>query len=169
MKGLIEGLLEYSQSNHVLKTNKINLNLISFIGELESLFAFKNNCRIELKSEIDSIFIHKTALEQIFINLIANAIKYNDKPEVKILIEVGQDEKSYIFSVKDNGPGILPENQERIFQIFEVIADKDKFGERGNGIGLATVKKIVEAHNGIISVESEIGKGAKFIFTLDKN
>ena len=63
--------------------------------------------------------------------------------------------------MQDNGPGIVAEHQEKIFRIFEVVAEKDKFGQLGNGIGLATVKKIAEKMGGSIRVESEIGKGFK--------
>jgi signal transduction histidine kinase len=98
------------------------------------------------------------------INLISNAIKYNDKEniEIKLILKSLQE---YQISVSDNGPWILKKHQ-NYFEIFEVIAPIDRFGVKGNGIGLATVKKIVEALEGTISVESELGQGAIFRLTL---
>ena len=86
---------------------------------------------------------------------------------MEIKIGVSSSATHYEFYVQDNGPGISLDNQEKIFDIFKVAALKDRFGQRGNGIGLATVKKVVESNSGIIKVESEEGKGAKFIFTLE--
>ena len=100
--------------------------------------------------------------------MVSNSIKYNDKPRTEIEIEIKEDDSKYIISIKDNGTGISKENQDKVFQIFKVLAHEDKFGERGNGIGLATVKKIIEALGGTIYIESELGAGAKFIFTLEK-
>ena len=115
-----------------------------------------------------NIYINQTAIEQILINLIANSNKYCDKEIAEIEIEVKENETQYEIAVKDNGPGIIKEYQEKIFNIFETFSDKDKFGDSGNGIGLATVKKIVESLGGQIQVESEIGKGAIFSFTISK-
>jgi signal transduction histidine kinase len=70
--------------------------------------------------------------------------------------------------IKDNGPGISPENHTKIFQIFTVLKSKDKFGVAGNGIGLVTVKKLIEALGGAITVESSVGEGATFIFDIKK-
>ena len=100
------------------------------------------------------------------INLVSNAIKYNDKEKTSINIEILNKQKYYTISVSDNGPGILNEHQESIFELFEVVAATDKYGDRGTGIGLATVKKLVEVLNGTIKVESEMGIGTKFVMTL---
>ena len=100
------------------------------------------------------------------INLLTNAIKYSDKENIEIEIEILELSDKYQFTVTDNGPGILKEHQEIIFEIFEVLSSVDRFGVKGNGIGLATVKKMVEALGGTISVASEMGNGTTFTFTL---
>ncbi|MES2574808.1 MAG: ATP-binding protein [Bacteroidota bacterium] len=168
LRSMIDSLLEYSKSDQKLKENRKEVNLKVLGDELSNLFTFQNNCSITLKSNVSSILINKTAIEQILINLVANAIKYNDKEIAEIEIEVIEEEAFYSISVKDNGVGISKEHHEKIFGIFEVLAVKDRFGENGNGIGLATVKKIVESLEGTIYVESEPGEGSKFIFTISR-
>ncbi|SHG92579.1 GAF sensor signal transduction histidine kinase [Flavobacterium fluvii] len=168
LREMIDGLLEYSKSDQNLKNSRTEVNLQVLKEELSNLFTFKNNCLISVQSNVSSILTNKTAIEQILINLVANAIKYNDKEIVEVQIEVIEEEAFYSVSVKDNGIGISKEHFDRIFQIFEVLSTKDRFGENGNGIGLATVKKIVETLKGTIAVESEIGKGSKFMFTISR-
>ena len=102
------------------------------------------------------------------INLITNSIKYNDKKKIEIEVGLSSSETHYKFYVLDNGPGIAAEDQDKIFEIFNVLTTKDRFDRAGNGIGLATVKKIVEKSGGEIQVESQLGQGAKFTFTLER-
>ena len=98
----------------------------------------------------------------------SNATKYNDKDEVEIQIEICENGDFYEFCVQDNGPGIALEEQDKVFQIFKVLAATDRFGQPGNGIGLATVKKIIEKMGGTINLESAKGKGCQFNFNLKK-
>jgi|TARA_R100000935_G_scaffold21946_1_gene40666 signal transduction histidine kinase len=166
--GLIDGLLQYSKSESLLREGKSDIELQMLRTDLEGLFNYDHQLKLVLKSDLTKIKAHKTALHQILINLITNAIKYHDKETVEIELGVSESDTHFLFYVKDNGPGIETIHQERIFKIFEKLATTDKFGVRGNGIGLATVKKIVEKLGGAIRVESELGKGAKFIFSLEK-
>ena len=166
--GLIDGLLQYSKSESLLREGKSDIELQMLRTDLEGLFNYDHQLKLVLKSDLTKIKAHKTALHQILINLITNAIKYHDKETVEIELGVSESDTHFLFYVKDNGPGIETIHQERIFKIFEKLAATDKFGVRGNGIGLATVKKIVEKLGGAIRVESDLGKGAKFIFSLEK-
>ncbi len=168
LKKLIDGLLDYSRCENVLKENKSQIDLNSLIDELTGLFIYEHNLTIKLKSSITNIEINRAALEQVLINLITNGIKYNDKKNVEIEIGVSESATHYEFYVQDNGSGIALENQEKIFEIFEVLGNEDRFGVKGNGIGLATVKKVIENSGGSIKVESEPTKGARFIFTFEK-
>ena len=168
LKKLIDGLLDYSKSNTILKKDKTEINLQTLKQDIEGLFNFDNNLIITLKSTCNTLVVNRTAIEQILINLVSNSIKYNDKTVTEIDIDVTEKDSQYIFSVKDNGPGISKENQDKAFQIFKVLVYEDKFGQRGNGIGLATVKKIIETLGGTIFIQSDIGAGAEFIFTLEK-
>ncbi len=165
---LIGGLLDYSKTAKLIREEKIDVNLETLKDDMMGLYSFENKCHITLKTNLTNININRTAIEQILINLIANSNKYCDKEIAEIEIEVKENETQYEIAVKDNGPGIIKENQEKIFNIFETLSNNDKFGNRGNGIGLATVKKLVETLGGQIKVESEIGKGTTFSFTINK-
>ena len=166
LRQMIDGLLDYSKTDKMIVENRTEVNLKILNNEISNLFIFQNNCSITFISNLISIKTNKTALEQILINLVANAIKYNDKEIAVIEIEILEEDKFYKIVVSDNGPGILKEDYETIFEIFKVVSAEDRYGQKGNGIGLATVKKIVEDLGGTIYVKSEIGKGSKFIFTL---
>ena len=168
LRKIVDGLLEYSRSESILIAKKSMVVLEALKKDLSKLFAYEDKLTIVLHSSLKEVNINRMAMEQILINLIANAAKYNDKKSIEIEIGVSENDTHYEFYVKDNGIGIALENQKKIFNIFEVTAIKDKFGQFGNGIGLATVKKIIEKCGGTIRVESEIGKGSKFIFTLEK-
>ncbi len=168
LKSLIEGLLNYSRNEKMIMEDHSILNLDLLIKDMLALFSYDQGFQITLKSTLSEVCVNKTVLEQILINLITNAIKYNDKPTVDIELGVSENNKYYEFYVQDNGPGIPLEFHSRIFKIFEVLKEKDKYGNSGNGIGLATVKKIVEQSEGTINLESTVGKGTKFVFTLKK-
>jgi signal transduction histidine kinase len=168
LRSLIDGLLEYSKSESVLKERKSTINLRDLQKDILGLFTYEHDFSLNLKSSINEITTNKAALDQILINLVANAIKYNDKKDIIVEIGVSPLDFHYEFYVLDNGPGIRKEYQEKIFKIFNVMANQDRYGKSGNGIGLATVKKIVEKSGGTVRVESEIGEGTKFIFTIEK-
>ncbi|NND16744.1 MAG: GAF domain-containing sensor histidine kinase [Eudoraea sp.] len=168
LKGLIDGLLEYSRSETVLKEEKSKIDLQLLCNDIHGLFCYDNSVSINVKSDLESITLNRTAIDQILINLVGNAIKYSDKEDVKIEFGVSEESDSYQFYVKDNGPGISKEHQNSIFQIFKTLKGSDKFGRKGNGIGLATVKKIVGKMGGTIRVESDPPNGASFIFNIKK-
>jgi len=166
---LIEGILKYSKNARLLSENEEQLNLNKIIAGLFPLFNAASNIKFHIIPEKEVIFYtNKTVLEQIFINLIANSIKYNDKDHTEISIYL-EDYKGFVkINFIDNGPGIRNEDKERIFQIFETSSKTDRFGDKGNGIGLATVKALVEGLGGNISLISEFGKGSNFEFTIKK-
>ena len=168
LTGLIDGLLNYSKSESVLKEGGSTIDLQELRNDISGLFSYDNSLVLEVNSKLKSINTNKAAIHQILINLVSNAIKYNDKDEVEIQIEICEKEDFYEFCVRDNGPGIALEEQDKVFQIFKVLAATDKFGQPGNGIGLATVKKIIEKMGGTIKLESAKGKGCKFNFNLKK-
>jgi signal transduction histidine kinase len=112
------------------------------------------------------ILTERTPLQQVFMNLISNAIKYNRRPGATIDVTVRDSGSMYAFSVADNGPGIEAQYHERIFGIFQTLESRDRV--EGTGIGLSVVKKTVELNGGSIRVESSLGKGATFTFEWPK-
>lgn len=167
LKKLIGGLLDYSKTAKLIREDKTEVNLEKLKEDMLGLYSFENKCLITLKSNLKNISINRTAIEQILINLIANSNKYSDKGITEIEIEIKENETQYTIAVKDNGPGITKEFHKKIFDMFETLSI-DKHGNSGNGIGLATVKKLVESLGGQIKVESEIGEGTIFTFTVSK-
>jgi signal transduction histidine kinase len=165
---LINGLLAYSKSDGFITEEKSEINLNTLKEEVVQHFNSDLNITMVLTSPLDTIEINKTAIHHVLLNLVSNAVKYNDKAAVEIELDITAIDSYYKFSLKDNGPGIAKENQEKIFKLFEKLINKDKFGQSGHGIGLAAVKKIVEKLGGNISVTSELGKGAEFVFTIKK-
>lgn len=168
LKEMIDNLLVISKAESVADTSNDEVLISELETELKSLLAFEENYKIVLNANVVALYINKTILEQILINLISNAIKYNNKEDIQITISIQAEATSYTISVQDNGLGILPEHQKIIFKEFEVVAEQDRFGEKGSGIGLATVKRLVDAYGGTIQVSSEIGKGSLFTFSLPR-
>jgi len=165
---LIDGLLNFSKNDEVSKGEKSIINLEDLHKEITELFSHSEGLSLRLKSTIKTVTVNKTALKQILINLISNAIRYNDKEQTKIEIGVASIDTHYEFYVEDNGPGIPLESQNEIFEIFKMLNSEDKFGNKGSGIGLASVKKVVKKCGGTIRVSSKVHEGSKFTFTLEK-
>jgi light-regulated signal transduction histidine kinase (bacteriophytochrome) len=105
-------------------------------------------------------------MNQLFQNLISNAIKFRRDTPPKVEISYKEKGDKWIFSVKDNGIGIKSEYFDKIFVIFQRLNQKKDY--KGTGIGLAVSKKIIERHHGEIWVKSKKGKGSNFYFSLPK-
>lgn len=168
MKALIQALLQYSRVGaHKEEFILTDLNEVaSYVNQVLGEDILKNNAMLTWKP-LPHLKVHKTLINQLFLNLVSNALKYRSdrNPE----IEVGSVEKPdhYIFYVKDNGLGIETKYFDKIFVIFQRLHNKSEYS--GTGIGLAICKKIVEVHNGKIWIESEPGKGSVFYFSIPKN
>ncbi len=169
MQTLINDLLNYSR----VATKKKEIELIDIEEVFNSVLNNLNTAIYENDAEITHENLPKIMAEpgqmiQLFQNLIGNAIKFR-KPEIppKIHIKAHKDKNEYIFSVADNGIGMEPQYAERIFTIFQRLHTKEEY--EGTGIGLAISKRVIELHGGQIWVESELGKGSTFYFTIPFN
>lgn len=165
MKNLVEGILAYS----VVHSREMTLDLIDLnelLLEVIELDDIANRAEVEVIDKLPVIYFNRTAGIQVIRNLLDNAIKYSDKPVCKITISSVEHEDWHLITFKDNGPGIDQENHQKIFKLFSQVDASYKIDSVG--IGLATVKRIIEAAGGEIWLESEPGKGASFMFTLSK-
>ena len=165
MNALIDDILRYSRVGHdITKKQRVDLNAV--LSEVIAGIDPPENIEITVESEMPVLKCEKVHIIQIFQNLLSNAIKYMDKPSGQIKIGCAEQDAFWRFSVIDNGCGIERKHYERIFKLFQTLSPCD--GVENTGIGLSIVKKIVELNDGSVSVESEVGKGSTFIFTLPK-
>lgn len=166
MEMLVRDLLAYTQAGQLERPETAEDANAALNGALANLDGAIKASGAEVTSEIlPSVMVHATHLQQLFQNLIGNAVKYR-RPETPPVVKVTsqRDNESWLFSVSDNGLGIEAEYKERIFGLFKRLHTGDEYS--GTGIGLAICQRIVEKYHGRIWVESEIGKGSTFNFTL---
>ncbi|MBI6118943.1 GAF domain-containing sensor histidine kinase [Salegentibacter maritimus] len=166
LSGYINGILDHYESDSIAASNCEEFDVHQLLEEIIDILNITEDCIINLPENNTIISSNRAALEQIFLNLLGNSLKYNDKPKIIIDIEFSQTPDFYYFSVKDNGIGIPKEKEEDIFKLFTIVAKSDRSGNKGNGIGLSTVKRLVGNLGGNLNIESEIGKGTRFNFSI---
>ncbi|MFX1511912.1 MAG: PAS domain S-box protein [Promethearchaeota archaeon] len=165
MSTLIDGILQYSQVSRI-QEEQTKVDLRKLIIEIIELINPPNHINIAVETEFPVITCEKTRITQVWMNLLDNAVKFIDKPQGEIKISCLGREEYWEFSISDNGPGIEEKYLDQVFKILQPI--KTPSEDEGSGIGLALVKRIIEQENGKIWVESKVGKGTKFFFTLPK-
>lgn len=171
MNDLVAKILEIKvleSSSLSLNNTRVNLKDTAeqVISALQIQFDNKN---INVVVELDdfSVIIDNGLLVQILDNLISNAIKFSERKS-KVYISLQEEEHKFRFEIKDEGPGILPEDMPQLFKKFSKLKARPTEGESSTGLGLSIVKKYVEAMNGEVWCESEFGNGAKFIVEFKK-
>lgn len=165
MSMLIKALLDFSRlgNNRRLVNTDCNQLVKEVVADLQTVIKI-SGAKIRV-ADLPSINLYETEIRQLFQNLITNAVKFCRKgvdPEVWIEAEKTKDK--WKFSIRDNGIGIDQAHFSRIFEIFQRLHISEEY--EGNGIGLANCKKIVELHEGEIRVESTVGQGSTFTFTI---
>ncbi len=167
MHGLVEGLLVLSRINRKFIDIEI-IHLNDLLKEVESdLDAQLKEKGAEIVcDDLPTIYSQRIWIRQLFTNLISNGLKFNDSQEPKIWINYEEHYDHYVFSIKDNGIGIKEKDQERIFQLFQRLHTQEDYP--GTGAGLTICKKIVESNGGRIWIESKLGVGSTFYFTIPK-
>ena len=165
MHNLIEGVLAYSRAGRI-KEEKVQVNLNELVPGIIDALAPPENIKITVEGQLPIIRCEQTRITQVFQNLLSNAIKYMDKAQGRVSIGCAEEDGFWRFSVADNGPGIGEKHFERIFQMFQTLSPRDEF--ESTGVGLTVIKKIVELYGGRVWVESKLGEGSTFFFTLPK-
>jgi len=163
MEQLITDVLDYS-SVGADNSKKVDVDLDSLVNDLTKMLYVPEHIVIKRIHTLPTIKGDKTKLQQLFQNLISNAIKFIDKEKGEIIIDVEDLKSHYKFSIQDNGIGIEKKFHDKIFKIFHAL-NKSK---DSTGIGLSIVKKIINLHEGEIWLNSEPNIGTTFYFTLIK-
>ena len=164
MGALIDGILQYSRAGRVQQVETVNVSAL--LSNTIELLAPPPDVSIVLEPGMPTLKTEKIPLEQVFMNLINNAIKYGQSSDTRVQVSVRDVGRYYEFAIADNGPGIAPEYHQKIWLIFQRLQARDQ--QEGTGIGLSVVKKIVESRGGRVWLESELGAGATFRFTWPK-
>lgn len=161
--GLIDGILAYSRVGRAVE-HRVPVELDQIARNAADLLAPPTHITVEFATPLPSVVIDPAKAQQIFQNLLSNAIKFMDKAAGRVVVACTREDDHWHFTVADNGPGIDAVYFERIFQLFQTLASRDRV--EGTGVGLALVKRIVERERGRIWVESTLGAGTTFHFTL---
>jgi PAS domain S-box-containing protein len=164
MEALIDGILAYSRAGRVMRPPEA-VDTGALVREVLELMPPPANVRIRVAAEMPTVEAERVPLQQVFMNLIGNAVKYAgaDRPDASVEVDWRNAGDAVEYVVRDNGPGIAPEFHERIWGIFQTLAPRDKV--ESTGVGLSLVKKIVETRGGQVSLDSAPGRGATFRFT----
>jgi len=167
MHNLLDGIAQYSRVGKI-KTEPQPLESEIEIGEIIEGLSVPENITVRFESKLPAIVYDKILFHRIFRNLVGNAVRHLGKSQGEIVVSCREPEdgESWEFCVKDNGVGIEERHFEKIFKMFQTL--KPRSEEESTGIGLALVKKIIERNGGKIWVESIVGEGSSFFFTIPK-
>ena len=165
MQRLIKDLLEYSRLGIEGERLEISAGKDLVDRAIANLQVAIAEAGAEVTCDLlPAVEVDPSQMSRVFQNLIGNAIKFHGEKAPRIHISAGRRGEEWVFSVRDNGIGMNPDQFERIFMIFQRLHTREEY--EGTGIGLAICKKIIERHGGRIWVESEVGAGSTFYFTL---
>jgi PAS domain S-box-containing protein len=165
MQRLIQDLLVYSRVNtqgQAFEPTSVEAVLDAALGNLRA--AVEESRAVVTHDPLSTVMADERQLLQLFQNLLSNALKFRGEQPPRVHVSAERRGSEWLFSVRDNGIGIDPQYAERIFVVFQRLHNMAEYP--GTGIGLAICKKIVERHGGRIWMESQLGKGATFYFTL---
>ncbi|MDB9524877.1 PAS domain S-box protein [Oscillatoria sp. CS-180] len=166
MDALINGLLEYSRVNR--RERQIDsVDVRQLLLEVIDLIDPPTSFTISIPDEMPTLVTNSIALNQVFSNLISNAVKHHNREDGHIQITAERQGEFVEFVVRDDGPGIEPQYHEKIFTIFQTLKARDTF--ESTGVGLAIVRKIIDTEGGSIDLVSDVGQGSTFRFSWPLN
>jgi signal transduction histidine kinase len=165
MDTIINAILQYSTiARNKQNERQVDLNIL--IKSVLANFQPTTNITLTVNQNLPVLTCEEEQIRQVFYNLVANAVKFTDKPDGHITIDCEDEKYFWKFSIADNGPGIEPQHFERIFRLFQTLSDREEAESAGTGLTIA--KKIVELYGGKIWLTSTVGVGSTFFFTLPK-
>lgn len=167
LRDMITDLVKLSRTTvRSLQYETVDLNrLVEEIRESLREMLDERQVIFTVSGPLPTVRCDPAGMRLVFMNLIDNAVKFNDKPQPTVEIGlIPEDPRFHTFYVRDNGLGIDPKNFEKIFQIFQRLHDDERYA--GRGVGLTFCRRVIEAHGGRIWVESNLGAGSTFFFTL---
>lgn len=162
MEMLLDDLLSYARlgrSDHEIT----QVNTLELVHNIVDLIATDKHIHLQIAGDMPTLLTQKAPLDLVLRNLINNAIKHHHKPRCHLSISAQAIANGYEFSVTDDGPGILPEHQQRVFTMFQTLKSRDQI--EGSGMGLALVKKTVELMGGNVQLDSDGKHGCNFRFS----
>jgi signal transduction histidine kinase len=163
MDKLISGILEYSTANSSNLDNTI-VDLNTIIDNIQETIYIPDHVQLSVPKKLPNIVADQTKMHQLFQNILSNAVVHIEKEKGLVEVLFKEDTDQWQFTISDNGIGIPEKHHKKIFEIFQSVGNN----ERSTGIGLSIVKKIVDRYNGVVWVESEVGNGTQFHFTIKK-
>ncbi len=167
MEKLLDDTLEYAKISAKIQSSAADTVDGRILAEdVVALALPPQGFTVKIGAGFAGLPLRAMPLQQVLYNLLNNAIKHHERPDGIVEMDVEDKGNIYVFTVKDDGPGIPPEFHARIFEMFQTLKPRDQ--KEGSGMGLALVKKILLACGGDIAVESDAGKGALFRFTWPK-
>jgi len=168
LSDMVSRILAYYTNSDLSKVEPDDLEMEGLFKKILDICDPEGLIHSTLTGGCKKMRTYSVVVELILLNLIVNALKYNDKEVVEIELNVEENEGYYLLNVKDNGQGIRKEHLNTIFEPLKTLGVKDRFQQQGTGLGLSYVKKMVNKLGGKIGVESELGVGSTFSFTIKK-
>jgi signal transduction histidine kinase len=163
LEAMLEDILRYSRVGRITEDPE-TLNIGELLAQVAGPVAMDGKFSVRYEGSMPVMTVHRTPLEQVFSNLIVNAVKHHDRGTGTLTLGVVPRGRYYEFYVQDDGPGIPPQFHEKVFQIFQTLQPRDR--KEGVGLGMAIVRKLVEWQGGKVWIESPVagGRGTAFRF-----
>jgi light-regulated signal transduction histidine kinase (bacteriophytochrome) len=166
MHDMIDGILQYSRIGRVKEAIElVDLNLL--VTNVIEAISPPPHITVQIQTNLPQVWGEKMRIYQVIQNLLDNAIKYNDKQQGLIQLSCTEEENEWCFCMQDNGMGIDKPYQQKVFQLFQTLAPRDQ--QDSTGIGLSVIEKIITHWGGKIWLESKLGQGCRFFFTVPKS
>ncbi len=167
MGKLLDDILAYARLDRTMEQGDAKLIAgKDMVDEITGVLDVPSGISVKAGERLKNIVVPRMPVLQVLRNLVDNAVKYHDKKNGEVVVDAEEKDDRYIFSVRDDGPGIDPKYHDRIFEMFESLHSRDQI--EGNGMGLSFVKKMLAFYDCGITVESEMGKGSTFRFDWPK-